>query len=246
MKYLYIWLLIPIFCIPLVQAEIIYDEARDRGIPVKISYPINEQDCTIESKCAVAFLSAGYGVAHTQYSFLEEQLRELGYMVVSVAHELPQDPPLSVTGNLYETRRENWVRGAKTLAFLKSQLQSRYSNYAFNELLLIGHSNGGDISSWLGNEKKPYIKSIITLDHRRVPLPRNTDINIFSIRASDFAADEGVLPTKTVQSDICVVQIPDARHNDLSDHGPRWLQDKIKQLVHGYLVGQSCAMLNKA
>ena len=101
--------------------------------------------------------------------FLTKVLNELGYLVVAVGHELPGDPPLSVTGNLFETRSENWTRGAATLNFLQHQLASRYPSYDFEALLLVGHSNGGDISAWLANQTQPYVNTLITLDHRRVP-----------------------------------------------------------------------------
>lgn len=227
------------------KAEVIYDTARNRSIPINISYPIEKERCTIEQKCSVVFLSSGYRVAHTQYSFLSKSLNELGYLVFSIAHELPQDPPLSVKGNLYKTRSENWIRGATTLDFLKRELQSDYSNYEFDELLLVGHSNGGDISAWLGNEGKPYIKTIITLDHRRVPLPRSKDIHILSIRGEDFPADKGVLPTdeEQVAYNSCIVKIKDAKHNDMSDFGPNWLKQEISTLIKAYLNGVVCEEL---
>ena len=179
MKYLQGLLVVSIFWMGVVEAEVVYDKSRDRNIPVDISYPTKKESCTIQQKCSVAFLSAGYRVSHTKYSFLTKQLNKLGYMVVAVAHELPQDPPLSVEGNLYETRSENWVRGAVTLDFLTNELQSRYLNYDFDALLLVGHSNGGDISAWLGNDEKPYVKSIITLDpvsYTHLTLPTNREV----------------------------------------------------------------------
>lgn len=163
-------------------------------------------------------------------------------MVVAIGHELDGDPPLSVSGDLYETRIENWSRGAKTLDFLKHNLQAVYRNYNFDGLLLIGHSNGGDISSWLTNEGINYIHSVITLDHRRVPVPREENVNVLTIRGGDFPADEGVLPSKgeSTQYNICVKKIPGSRHNDMSDYGPKPLKDKIANIVVNYLKGKSC------
>ncbi|MCY9846068.1 alpha/beta hydrolase [Vibrio caribbeanicus] len=227
------------------NAETIYDESRDRKIPIEITLPQTAKSCNKESKCPIALLSAGYGVSHLKYEFLANQLNELGYLVVAIGHELPNDPPLSTSGNLFETRSENWRRGAQTLDFIRSILSKRLVNYDFENLLLVGHSNGGDISSWLGNENKPYVKSLITLDHRRVPLPRNTNIKILSIRASDFPADKGVLPSDSEQSNTCVVKIPDSRHNDISDYGPEWLKDKINLLVRNYITEQPCSALKK-
>jgi hypothetical protein len=169
-------------------------------------------------------------------------------MVVAIRHELPEDPALSVEGNLFESRSENWIRGARTLSFLKDELESRYPNYAFNDLLLVGHSNGGDISAWLGNEEKPYVKSIITLDHRRVPVPRTKEISILSIRGSDFSADDGVLPTvqESTDYDICIIKISESKHNDMSDDGPDWLKEKIAELVKNYISGVGCNEQSKA
>ncbi|MCE0761124.1 hypothetical protein LWH94_18265 [Marinobacter sp. G11] len=248
MKYLKVILAAFMFVAGAVSAEEIQDKSRNRSIPVEISYPSNISNCTVEKKCPVAFLSAGYGVAHTKYIFLTEQLAELGYMVVAIRHELPEDPALSVEGNLFESRSENWIRGARTLNFLKDELESRYPNYAFNELLLVGHSNGGDISAWLGNEENLYVKSIITLDHRRVPLPRKKEISILSIRGSDFPADKGVLPTvqEDADYDICVIKIPESKHNDMSDDGPDWLKGKIAELVKNYINGVGCNEQSKA
>lgn len=231
-----------------VNAENIYDEARDRTIPVEITFPADIELCSTNLKCPVAFLSAGYGVSHTKYAFLSKQFNQLGYLVIAIGHELPSDPALSVSGNLYETRSENWRRGAKTLDFLKGSLSKRFIEYNFEKLTLIGHSNGGDISAWLGNESKSYIQKIITLDHRRVPLPRNSDYQILSIRASDFPADKGVLPTETEQEKygICIINIPKAKHNDISDFGPMWLKERINVLINNHLNELSCSELIKA
>jgi predicted esterase len=163
-------------------------------------------------------------------------------MVIAIGHELENDPPLSVSGNLYETRSENWKRGAETLDFIKRRLASTYQKYNFNDLLLIGHSNGGDISSWLANTGKDYIDTVITLDHRRVPLPRRKDINVLSIRGSDYPADDGVLPSpgEAREYSMCVTEIPKSRHKDMSDYGPKWLKDEINRVVENYLNSTGC------
>ncbi|RUO65414.1 hypothetical protein SAMN06297229_1183 [Pseudidiomarina planktonica] len=220
----------------------IYDESRNRHIPIEVSYPSSQGQCSVDKKCPVALLSAGYGVSHTKYNFLSEQLNQLGYMVVAVRHELETDPPLSVSGDLYESRSENWIRGAETLDFVKHNLEALHNNYTFDDLLLIGHSNGGDISSWLANEGKDYIAAVITLDHRRVPLPRNKDISVLSIRGSDYPADKGVLPSseETEQYNICVTEIPESRHNDMTDFGPTWLKDEIARILVEHIERGRC------
>ncbi|EKE86994.1 alpha/beta hydrolase [Idiomarina xiamenensis] len=220
----------------------LYDESRDRHIPIEVSYPNQNEHCNQAQKCSVALLSAGYGVSHTKYTFLSDHLNQLGYMVVAIGHELENDPPLSVSGNLYEARSENWMRGSETLEFIKYRLAPTYQHYNFNDLLLIGHSNGGDISSWLANADKDYIVTLITLDHRRVPLPRRKGINVLSIRGSDYPADEGVLPSKkeAKKYSMCVKEIPESRHNDMTDYGPKWLKDEITNVIDNFLNGTGC------
>lgn len=248
MKYPRGMVIIISLCCSLAKADVIYDESRNRNIPVNITFPTDKEHCSAEPNCPVAFLSAGYGVPHTKYTFLSEQLNQLGYLVAAIGHELPNDPLLSKTGNLYDTRRENWSRGAKTLGIMKNSLSKRFSNYDFNNILLVGHSNGGDISSWLGNDNKSYIQGIITLDHRRVPLPRTENITILSIRASDFSADKDVLPSKEEQNkyNICIVKIGESKHNEMSDYGPALLKSKIARLVKNHLNGKTCNELQKA
>ncbi|NOI65652.1 alpha/beta hydrolase [Vibrio sp. 99-8-1] len=245
MKYITRLLMMSLFWSGFSSADSLYDQSRNRYIPVEVTYPAKDNLCTETTKCPVAFLSAGYGVPHNKYEFLSKQLTELGYLVIAIGHELPTDPPLSVKGDLFVTRSENWIRGAETLEFVRTELQSQYSRCDFNSLLLVGHSNGGDISSWLGNESKTYIKSIITLDHRRVPLPRSKEINILSIRGSDFPANKGVLPTQAenIAFGSCVVTIPNSKHNDMSDYGPTWLKQKIAEILKEYLTGKSCDKL---
>lgn len=248
MKYLKVIAIVVACWMTSTNAETIYDKSRDRAIPIEVTFPSDIGQCHSKAKCPVAFLSAGYGISHLKYTFISNQLNRLGYLVIAVGHELPNDPALSVTGNLYKTRSENWSRGAKTLNFLKRSMSKRFDEYNFETLMLIGHSNGGDISAWLGNENSSYIQKIITLDHRRVPLPRNNNIQVLSIRASDFPADEGVLFTEKEQEFFagCIVKIPKAKHNDIADFGPVWLKEKINLLIVNHLNQQSCSELKKA
>jgi len=220
----------------------IYDESRDRNIPVTVSKPINSASCTQKNQCPVAIISAGYGIKHTEYQFIETLLKQHGFLTIAVGHELPSDPPLSVTGNLYQTRSENWQRGANSLRFVRSFLGEKVIAYNFNALTLIGHSNGGDISSWLANEHVDFIERVITIDHRRVPLPRNHNIKVLSIRGSDFPADEGVLytPSEVSEYPVCVVKIDKSRHNDMYDGGPTWLKEAIIDKIALFLTNKPC------
>ncbi|MCB5228392.1 alpha/beta hydrolase [Alishewanella sp. 16-MA] len=222
------------------EYRVIKDAERQRGIPIQISFPMGVSSCSAENQCPVAFLSSGYGVAYDKYSFISGALNKAGYLVVAIQHELPDDPSLAVTGHLYTERSENWKRGAITLKFIRAQLQSEFSGYDFNKLTLVGHSNGGDISSWLLNEGVDFAGTLITLDHRRVPLPRSGSLSILSIRGADFPADQGVLYTEQemVMFDACIVQIANSKHNDMTDFGPDWLKASISSTLLSFISGQ--------
>ncbi|GAB2935131.1 alpha/beta hydrolase [Rheinheimera gaetbuli] len=222
------------------EYRIVTDPERQRDIPIQVSLPTDVSLCSAENQCPVALLSSGYGVAYDKYSFISDTLNKAGYLVVAIQHELPGDPALAATGHLYTERSENWQRGATTLKFIRRQLKPEFSGYDFNNLTLVGHSNGGDISSLLLNEGVDFTNKLITLDHRRVPLPRAGSPFILSIRGSDYPADEGVLYTEQEKTmlNACIVQIANSKHNDMTDFGPGWLKDVIANTLLSFISGQ--------
>lgn len=218
---------------------VLNDKQTQRNIPIHISYPQDTAVCSSASPCPVALLSSGYGVAYDNYSFISATLNAAGYLVVAVQHELPDDPPLAVAGDLYSARSENWQRGANSLEFVCTELQQRMPNYNFAGLTLIGHSNGGDIAAWYINSGKVQATRLITLDHRRVPLPRAEAVSVLSIRGSDFPADDDVLYTaeELKQLNGCIIQLADAKHNDMTDFAPDWLKHRLSRIISGFLNG---------
>jgi hypothetical protein len=220
------------------EEVILYDKDRGRHIPIEVNLPQNTEHCSKRQKCPLAFISSGYGVKHNDYAFITQVLNKLGYLVVSIQHELENDPPLSRTSPFIKTRYENWQRGAVTLSFVRDALSSQLDTYDFDKLTLVGHSNGGDISALFSNQHDAMVETLITLDHRRFPLPRSRTINVLTIRASDFPADDGVLLTSEELAEFGdrEVKIEKARHNDMTDYGPEWLKQKVVSVIHDYLV----------
>ncbi|PKG37392.1 alpha/beta hydrolase [Psychromonas sp. Urea-02u-13] len=220
----------------------IYDESRDRNIPISIAYPDNVKACQSSRPCEVIFISAGYRVPYEKYTFLTGLLTKLNYLVVSIDHELPSDPPLSRTGDLYETRIENWQRGAKTLEVVQDKLSKRFINYNFKQLTLIGHSNGGDISTWLANENSSYVKQLITLDHKRVTLPKNKKLKVLSITSPEYPIKKGVLltPSERKRYAVCIIEIANSKHMDLTDYGSVIVKEKVIQIINRFLSNKTC------
>lgn len=219
----------------------LWDASRGRQIPVALYLPEQRRNCTPAQPCPVAFISPGYGLPHTDYSFLASALVDSGYLVVAIQHDLSTDPPLNKSGDLFANRMPAWKRGADNIRFVRNTFSTTYPGYDWSHLVLIGHSNGGDLSALALQESPSLATTLVTLDNRRYPLPRDHSVNALSIRGSDFEADPGVLPTAQERgASSCIVTIPDSRHNDMNDHGPIELQSKINSLVLQFLKDGRC------
>lgn len=224
------------------QSLDLYDGARDRPVAVELRFPAGHDACMPTRPCPVVFISPGYGLSHTAYSFIAEALAGRGTLAVSIQHELPSDPALATGGDPMTVRMPMWRRGADNLRFVKAALMQRYPGYAWADLQLIGHSNGGDISALALRQSPGLATTLVTLDSRRYPLPREASIRLLSIRGSDFEADPGVLPGAQEQaaSGACIVEIADSRHNDMHDGGPDWLRTRITALIGRFLHARRC------
>jgi len=193
--------------------------------------------CAPARRCPVAMLSGGYGIGYLDYAFLARALNALGYLVVSIQHDLPTDAALATTGDLVALRTPAWQRGAENIRFARTVLAAEYPGFAWESVVLLGHSNGGDISAWLAHDDPGVVSALITLDHRRMPLPRAAAPRTLSIRAGDFPADPGVLPTPEEQRTfgIRIVEINGARHDDMTDAGSRKLKRAIVGQIRKFL-----------
>lgn len=214
------------------------DMARGRAIPVAY-YNLRGQGGENQR---VVVLSHGYNEnlpgTFLHYSFLAKFLAEQGYFVASIQHELPGDEPLAMKGDLRTLRRPNWERGAANILFVLNELKRTHPELDFARATLIGHSNGGDMSVLFVQQHPEFVESLITLDNRRMPLPRTDTPRVLSIRSSDAPADEGVLPTAEEQAThhIHIIALADVKHNEMSDRGNAQQRESILRPVLGFLT----------
>ena len=185
-----------------------FDRGRGINVPVVIY-----QGKTINKP--VVIISHGYGAKNTEYSFIANALAETGYCVVSIQHDLETDKPLPTTGNLFDRRKPLWERGVQNILFVMNELQKIEPELDLNKVILIGHSNGGDMSMMMAQLYPDRLSKIISLDSRRYPFPRNPKLEILRFGAIDDEPDEGVVPESGVQ----VIYVKGARHIDLCDRG---------------------------
>ncbi|HLP53707.1 MAG TPA: class A beta-lactamase, subclass A2 [Fluviicola sp.] len=209
---------------PVVRTVDLTDESRNRAVPLKI------YESTSADNQKVVILSGGYLSTNDKYSFIANKLADEGYLVVSIQHDLEGDAPIAQEGNIYELRMPVWKRGDSTILFVCEQLMSTYPQRRFNELVLIGHSNGGDMSLLFAQNHPDWVTHVITLDHRRMPIPLSSQPKVLSFRAGDTKADTGVLPNAEAQKKYGIQLIdlgPDAKHGDLCDRAGEALKQQI-------------------
>ena len=101
-----------------------------------------------------------------------------------------------------------------------------------DKLILVGHSNGGDISMMFADIHHELVSKIISLDSLRYPFTKNKDIPILRFAASNTKPDKDIVPASGVE----VVFIKEAKHIDLCDRGNNIIKSKIQNSIIEFLT----------
>ncbi|HEY0177589.1 MAG TPA: class A beta-lactamase, subclass A2, partial [Pedobacter sp.] len=208
------------------------DISRNRAVPVAIYH--NSEEKTGNRQLVI--LSPGYPGKNTSYGYIAKNLAKQGYMVVVVQHDLPTDPAMPSGEHLYQRRLPFWNTGLSNILFVITKLKKQYPGLDYKHMILIGHSNGGDISMLMADRYPKMFSKVISLDNRRVPFPRTARPEIFSIRSKDQVADEGVLPDTADQRKyhITIVKV-NTDHDDMGGYGNTQQLDQINSLIMQFL-----------
>jgi predicted peptidase len=211
----------------------LYDQSRQREIPIAIYKP----KTAITAKQKVVIFSHGYGQNkggdYLAYSYLTELLASKGFFVVSIQHELSTDSLLPLTGNPQIVRRPFWERGADNILYVINELKKTNPDLDFKHITLIGHSNGGDMTALFPQKYPNIVEKIITLDNRRMALPKLKKVKVYSLRSSDQSADEGVLPTEkeTKKYKMKIVKLANTTHNEMDDNANNEQRKEIQEYI---------------
>jgi hypothetical protein len=215
-----------------------YDAARHNR-PVAVDIAIRrDKEMQADAglyRLPVAILSHGHTVKFTDYSFLANVFAARGYMAISIQHDLPTDPPMvTKVGELYVGRQPQYLRGVANIKFAVEQMRNVQPNADYDDLTLVGHSAGADISMYFAKLYPERTRKVVTLDNLRVPFVTNGRFKILSFRSKDpiFKTDPGVIPSEDVckKAGIDVIQTS-FRHNDMRDTGP----DQARESIQGVL-----------
>ena len=212
----------------------LHDISLNRNIPIAL-YDVPRYASNTALKKLV-ILNPGYGGKNTDYGYIAYNLAQNGYFVVVIQHDLPTDDSLPAAGDIYKLRKPVWDRGVSSILFVTRYLKSKNYFIDFNNIILIGHSNGGDMAMLTATEYPNFAKVVITLDNRRVPITRASHPKIFSIRSSDQPADPGVLPSIEEQKKykIKIVKV-NTTHNDMGGMGTDEQKQEINTYIEDYL-----------
>ncbi|WP_455668686.1 alpha/beta hydrolase [Phocaeicola sp.] len=215
----------------------LYDFIRNRPIPIAVYQP---KHTTKHTK--VIIFNHGYdgnqnNESNKTYSYLTEPLSQEGYYVISIQHELPDDPLLAMEGNFMETRMPNWKRGVENILFTIQEFKKLKPELDWNNLIMIGHSNGGDMTMLFATQYPEMITKAISMDHRRMIMPKTEHPRIYTLRGSDYEADKGIIPTATEQKTyhITVIQLNGINHSDMDNKGKENQHKVILNHINNFL-----------
>lgn len=217
---------------------VLFDSTRNRSIPVACYAPDYKPD---SRGFNLVILSHGYNGnlpgSYLGYAYIGEKLATSGCFVVSIQHELPTDSLIPTAGVPQVVRRPFWDRGADNILFVINYLKKVQPGLNFNHITLIGHSNGGDMTALFPQKYPGIVEKIITLDNRRMPLPRTLNPRVYSLRSSDQPADAGVLPTEEElkENKITIIQLTNVLHNDMGSRANPDQQEQINYFLLQFL-----------
>jgi hypothetical protein len=224
----------------------LFDTARNRSVPVDL-YVRRDKEMKAEAGMGdlpVVILSHGNTVGSHEYSFLANMLAARGYLVASIQHDLPTDPPLSMKGYPYVGRLPSYERGQANIDYVISQLRQSEPIADYDHLTLVGHSQGGDISVFYAANHPNTVTKLVTLDNLRVPLEfvKAKIISFRSNGASYFKPDPGVIPSDAdCEKDGIQLVMTGVPHWELNDRGTDDMKGKIADKLAAFLDDETPA-----
>ncbi len=214
-----------------------YDTNRNRPIPVTVYTPK-----TMDGSIVPVIFNHGYDEckkidSNKDYEYLTKFLSSKGYYVISIQHDLPTDELLAMNEPFMESRMPFWKKGVSNIRFVVLEFQKLMPDLNWKSLVLIGHSNGGDMVMLAATEYPNLADKVITLDHRRMVIPRTAQPKIMTLRGCDYPADNGVLPSKSEQKlyNIAVIDLDGIGHSNMCKNGTSEQHGRINQYVYDFI-----------
>jgi pimeloyl-ACP methyl ester carboxylesterase len=217
----------------------LFDTARNRSVPVDLYVRRDKEMKAMAGMevLPVAIVSHGNTVGSHEYSFLASALAARGYLVASIQHDLPTDPPLSMKGYPYVGRLPSYERGVANIDFVIRQLRQSQPIADYDRLTMVGHSQGGDITVFYAAGHPDSVVKVVTLDNLRVPL-EFVKAKMISFRSNggSFKPDAGVVPSEAdCEKDGIQLVMTGVPHWELNDRGSDDMKGKIVEKLAAFL-----------
>ena len=188
----------------------LFDKTRNRQVPILIYTPANPQE-----SLPVVIFNPGYQdqkdlmkpdniLAYRKWEYLAKYFTDKNYAFIAIQHDLPGDtdgletidPKLPAT----EARHHLWLRGEQNILFAIDELKQQFPEFNFDNFIIAGHSNGGDIAKFFSNNHEEAISSVIVFDGRRCPIRAGSKQKLLIFEATDTSSDIGILPDEGTQN----------------------------------------------
>ena len=123
------------------------------------------------------------------------------------------------------------------ILFTLNEFKNSNPELDYKHLIIIGHSNGGDITMLFAQKYPNLVDKIISLDNRRVEFPKTSQPKIYSLRSSDQIADEGILPSIEEQEKfkIIIIQLKNTTHKDMTDNATKTQKNEMNKYITEFL-----------
>lgn len=166
------------------------------------------------------------------YGHLAQTAIESGCAFISMQCHLADDPQLSMEHPYMKTRMPDWQEGVRTIAFVMTEFQRLYPWLDWNNVILSGHSNGGDTVALAYSYSPGIYAGLATFDNRRHPLPDAPGCVTF--RACDFPPDPGVIPEHPEH--LRTVSLGNVRHSQIGAAGSDSEHAHVAEIFGKWLI----------
>jgi len=219
------------------------DLERNRDIPVAVYLPDSPKDIL-----PIVIWGPGYqgqeelkreDPVYKSYTFLAEYFTKKGFAFISIQHDILGDSDgletVDHTAIQDEARRHLYERGQANILFVIEQLKQKELPLNFNQIILGGHSNGGDITKYFINNNPSVAQKAILFDARRAKLKPQMPLSVLMFEADDTTTDSGVIAdpiqgnnAMRANLDLKVIKPSGALHASYSDD---FIDEKLKQNI---------------
>ena len=222
----------------------LFDKSRSRKIPALVYTSSSKQKTS-----KIVIFSPGYQEQETlakaetilgykKWDYLAEYFTNEGYIFISIQHDMLGDnhgiETIDPKKNQEEARKHLWVRGEQNILYAIKELQLKYPHFNFEQFIIAGHSNGGDIAKFFANNHPSSISHVISFDGRRCTF-KVKNIKLLIFEANDTSTDASILPDegtennqKRTDMEWIIVKPKDAMH--ISYRGDQ-ITDYLKNYV---------------